>query len=186
MSAPVQIERSRRNRPPKRRATFTVNGDYTDLSQTTRFSIGGRPATGGFGRLNVAGDATLTHLDVFLTNGFGPRQGDQYPIVSYGARQGELPALTGLDPYFAANIDATGVRLDVTQTAADLTVMANSINTPATVVPGTFAMEWPPKSGRIQEFPELDRVAWLPLDRARAVIVGAQAAFLDRLAEHSP
>lgn len=57
---------------------------------------------------------------------------------------------------------------------------------PAAVVPGTFAMEWPPKSGRIQEFPELDRVAWLPLDRARAVIVGAQAAFLDRLAEHSP
>ncbi|MFD8519762.1 NUDIX domain-containing protein [Streptomyces capillispiralis] len=57
---------------------------------------------------------------------------------------------------------------------------------PATVVPGTFAMEWPPKSGRTQEFPELDRVAWFPLDRAREVIVSAQAAFLDRLAEHSP
>ncbi|MFF5160404.1 NUDIX domain-containing protein [Streptomyces sp. NPDC000348] len=57
---------------------------------------------------------------------------------------------------------------------------------PAAVVPGTFAMEWPPKSGRIQEFPELDRVAWFPLERAREVIVGAQAAFLDRLAEHSP
>ncbi|KES05848.1 DNA mismatch repair protein MutT [Streptomyces toyocaensis] len=56
---------------------------------------------------------------------------------------------------------------------------------PATVVPGTFGMEWPPKSGRIQEFPELDRVAWFPLDRAREVIVSAQAAFLDRLAEHS-
>lgn len=56
---------------------------------------------------------------------------------------------------------------------------------PATVVPGTFAMEWPPKSGRTQEFPELDRVAWFPLDRAREVIVSAQAAFLDRLAEHS-
>lgn len=57
---------------------------------------------------------------------------------------------------------------------------------PATVVPGTFAMEWPPRSGRIQEFPELDRVAWFALDRAREVIVSAQAAFLDRLAEHSP
>ncbi|MFE2281706.1 NUDIX domain-containing protein [Streptomyces sp. NPDC059454] len=57
---------------------------------------------------------------------------------------------------------------------------------PATVVPGTFAMEWPPKSGRIREFPELDRVAWFPLERAREVIVSAQAAFLDRLAEHSP
>ncbi|MER6279826.1 NUDIX domain-containing protein [Streptomyces sp. NPDC059688] len=56
---------------------------------------------------------------------------------------------------------------------------------PASVNPGTFRMEWPPRSGRIQEFPELDRVAWLGLDRAREVIITAQAAFLDRLAEHS-
>ncbi|MET9745553.1 MULTISPECIES: NUDIX domain-containing protein [Streptomyces] len=56
---------------------------------------------------------------------------------------------------------------------------------PAAVVPGTFRMEWPPKSGRTEEFPELDRVAWFPLDRAREVIVKAQAAFLDRLTEHS-
>ncbi|MEU1267827.1 NUDIX domain-containing protein [Streptomyces sp. NPDC005799] len=57
---------------------------------------------------------------------------------------------------------------------------------PATISPGTFTMEWPPKSGRNQEFPELDRVEWLTLDRAREVIVKAQSAFLDRLAEHSP
>ncbi|WP_399882357.1 NUDIX domain-containing protein [Streptomyces sp. BBFR51] len=56
---------------------------------------------------------------------------------------------------------------------------------PATVVPGTFRMEWPPKSGRMQDFPELDRVAWFAVDRAREVIVKAQTAFLDRLAEHS-
>jgi predicted NUDIX family NTP pyrophosphohydrolase len=56
---------------------------------------------------------------------------------------------------------------------------------PAAIEPGTFRMEWPPKSGRIQEFPELDRVAWFALEDARAVIVRAQAAFLDRLAEHS-
>jgi predicted NUDIX family NTP pyrophosphohydrolase len=56
---------------------------------------------------------------------------------------------------------------------------------PAAVVPGTFEMEWPPKSGRVQEFPELDRVEWCGLDRARAVIVPAQSAFLDRLVEHS-
>ncbi|WP_328784241.1 NUDIX domain-containing protein [Streptomyces canus] len=56
---------------------------------------------------------------------------------------------------------------------------------PATVVPGLFSMEWPPKSGQMREFPELDRVEWFGLDRARAVIVKAQAAFLDRLAEHS-
>ncbi|MBR8640315.1 NUDIX domain-containing protein [Streptomyces tuirus] len=57
---------------------------------------------------------------------------------------------------------------------------------PATIAPGTFRMEWPPRSGQLQEFPELDRVAWFGLDRGREVIVRAQAAFLDRLAEHSP
>ncbi|MCK8438176.1 NUDIX domain-containing protein [Streptomyces sp. D2-8] len=56
---------------------------------------------------------------------------------------------------------------------------------PATITPGTFRMEWPPRSGQFQEFPEVDRVAWFGLDRARVVIVKAQAAFLDRLAEHS-
>ncbi|MFI7502843.1 NUDIX domain-containing protein [Streptomyces sp. NPDC049687] len=56
---------------------------------------------------------------------------------------------------------------------------------PAAIDPGTFTMEWPPRSGRTQEFPELDRVAWYGLDRAREVIVPAQSAFLDRLTEHS-
>lgn len=56
---------------------------------------------------------------------------------------------------------------------------------PATIDPGTFQMEWPPKSGQLQDFPELDRVEWFGLERARTVIVKAQAAFLDRLAEHS-
>lgn len=56
---------------------------------------------------------------------------------------------------------------------------------PAELRAGTFTTEWPPRSGRHQEFPELDRVAWFPLDEAREVIVKAQTAFLDRLAEHS-
>lgn len=54
---------------------------------------------------------------------------------------------------------------------------------PATVVPGTFELEWPPRSGRTQEFPELDRVAWFPLAEAGEKIVRGQRAFLDRLAE---
>jgi predicted NUDIX family NTP pyrophosphohydrolase len=55
---------------------------------------------------------------------------------------------------------------------------------PATVVPGTFEMEWPPRSGRRETFPELDRVAWFGLAAAAEKIVGGQRAFLDRLAEH--
>lgn len=54
---------------------------------------------------------------------------------------------------------------------------------PGRVVPGTFEMEWPRGSGRIQRFPEIDRVAWFDLERAREKLVTAQRAFVDRLAE---
>ena len=52
---------------------------------------------------------------------------------------------------------------------------------PATAASNTFAMEWPPGSGRIREFPEIDRVEWFELAQARVKIKAAQAAFLDRL-----
>jgi predicted NUDIX family NTP pyrophosphohydrolase len=42
-------------------------------------------------------------------------------------------------------------------------------------------MEWPPRSGRVQGFPEIDRVAWFEPAVARTKINAAQAAFLDRL-----
>jgi predicted NUDIX family NTP pyrophosphohydrolase len=44
-------------------------------------------------------------------------------------------------------------------------------------------IEWPPRSGRRLEVPELDRAAWTGLDDARGLIVAAQAELLDRLAE---
>jgi len=45
----------------------------------------------------------------------------------------------------------------------------------------TFVTEWPPHSGRLQEFPEVDRAAWLPLPEARRKLIPAQAEFVDRL-----
>ena len=47
----------------------------------------------------------------------------------------------------------------------------------------TFTMEWPPRSGAMREFPEVDRAAWFSLEEARERINPAQAEFLDRLAE---
>jgi predicted NUDIX family NTP pyrophosphohydrolase len=47
----------------------------------------------------------------------------------------------------------------------------------------TFELEWPPRSGRMQEFPEIDRAAWFPLEAARAKLVKGQVPFLDRLRE---
>lgn len=45
----------------------------------------------------------------------------------------------------------------------------------------TFTMQWPPRSGQLREFPELDRVAWLPHGTARAKLLKGQRPFLDRL-----
>jgi predicted NUDIX family NTP pyrophosphohydrolase len=44
-----------------------------------------------------------------------------------------------------------------------------------------FSMEWPPKSGKHQEFPEIDRAEWFGMEPARVKILKGQAAFLDQL-----
>ncbi len=54
---------------------------------------------------------------------------------------------------------------------------------PARLDPGTFELEWPPRSGRRQAFPEIDRVAWFDLVTAKRKIVKGQAPLLDRLAD---
>jgi predicted NUDIX family NTP pyrophosphohydrolase len=53
----------------------------------------------------------------------------------------------------------------------------------ATTRSNTFVLEWPPRSGRLQEFPEIDRAAWLPVDEARTKLVRGQVPLLDRLLE---
>jgi predicted NUDIX family NTP pyrophosphohydrolase len=49
--------------------------------------------------------------------------------------------------------------------------------------PGTFTMEWPPRSGRTSEFPEIDRLAFFSLDEAKEKMNDRQAPLLDRLVE---
>jgi len=51
----------------------------------------------------------------------------------------------------------------------------------AACVSNTFDLEWPPRSGRIQQFPEIDRAAWVPVEVAREKLVKGQLPFLDRL-----
>jgi predicted NUDIX family NTP pyrophosphohydrolase len=52
---------------------------------------------------------------------------------------------------------------------------------PSTAVSNTYDVEWPPHSGVVQTFPEIDRVEWFDLDEARRRLKGAQVPFLDRL-----
>jgi predicted NUDIX family NTP pyrophosphohydrolase len=53
---------------------------------------------------------------------------------------------------------------------------------PAALRSNLFSMEWPPKSGRTSEFPEVDRADWFSLDAARTKLLKGQLGFLDRLA----
>lgn len=54
---------------------------------------------------------------------------------------------------------------------------------PTAIISNTFSVEWPPRSGRMEEFPEVDRAGWFPLAVARKKIHYGQISFLDQL-EH--
>jgi predicted NUDIX family NTP pyrophosphohydrolase len=47
----------------------------------------------------------------------------------------------------------------------------------------SFELEWPPRSGRLQTFPEIDRAAWFDMPTAQTKILPSQRPFLDRLTE---
>ncbi|MGW3121015.1 NUDIX domain-containing protein [Streptomyces sp. NPDC001107] len=103
--------------------------------------------------------------------------------TAWDAARREFQEELGLEPP-----DGEAVALGEVRQTGGKTVTAWAVEAdldPATIVPGTFRMEWPPRSGQTREFPELDRVEWFGLDHARDVIVKAQTTFLDRLAEHS-
>ncbi|MTJ65463.1 NUDIX domain-containing protein [Nocardia seriolae] len=55
---------------------------------------------------------------------------------------------------------------------------------PTLIVPGTFEMEWPPRSGRTAEFPEIDRVDWFDLTTAEDKLTKGQRPYLSRLRTH--
>jgi predicted NUDIX family NTP pyrophosphohydrolase len=53
---------------------------------------------------------------------------------------------------------------------------------PTTIVSNTFVLEWPPRSGRRQEFPEIDRAEWFPLELAKHKLVRGQVGLIEELA----
>jgi predicted NUDIX family NTP pyrophosphohydrolase len=54
---------------------------------------------------------------------------------------------------------------------------------PATLSSNLFELEWPPNSGQMQSFPEVDRAQWFAPDKARQKILPGQAPYIDRLLE---
>jgi predicted NUDIX family NTP pyrophosphohydrolase len=83
-------------------------------------------------------------------------------------------ALPSCEPRYLGEIrQRSGKRVSAWAQPGDLDV--------DTVASNTFELEWPPRSGRIREFPEVDRAEWFPLAAARERINPAQAELLDRL-----
>jgi predicted NUDIX family NTP pyrophosphohydrolase len=102
----------------------------------------------------------------------------------------------GEDPLTAARREfqeETGTRpegdatpLKPCRQAGGKTVLAFALHgefNPATLRSNTFKLEWPPRSGRFTEAPEVDRAAWFTLPEARAKIVGGQEPLLVELEE---
>jgi predicted NUDIX family NTP pyrophosphohydrolase len=96
------------------------------------------------------------------------------------AAEREFTEETGLQVPEGARVDLgeirqrSGKRVQVWAVRAD--------NLADGIVDGnTFEMEWPPRSGKTQCFPEIDRTAWMSPAEARVSLVAAQAVFLDRL-----
>ena len=102
---------------------------------------------------------------------------------------GEEPqaaALREFEEEIGSALDATGELVElgdvrqknrkvVTAWAAEGDVDASAVRS------NTFAMEWPPRSGQTQEFPEIDRAEWFTIEEARAKLNPAQAELLDRM-----
>jgi predicted NUDIX family NTP pyrophosphohydrolase len=130
-------------------------------------------------------------MEVFLVHPGGPfwRGKD---LGAWSIPKGEIDA--GEDPLAAARrelTEETGVAVEgdfialapVRQKGGKIVVAwAIEADCDASAITSiSFSMEWPPKSGKLHDFPEVDKAAWFALPEARKRINSAQAAFLDEL-----
>jgi predicted NUDIX family NTP pyrophosphohydrolase len=131
------------------------------------------------------------HLEVFLVHPGGPFWAKK-DAGSWSIPKGLVD--DGEDPEAAARrefAEETGLTMHgefrpltpVTQRGGK-TVYAWALEgdcDPAHVRSNTFTMEWPPRSGRQQAFPEIDRAAWFAADEALARVLPAQTPFIEEL-----
>ncbi|MEC3998230.1 NUDIX domain-containing protein [Actinacidiphila sp. DG2A-62] len=152
---------------------------------------GGRPGSGPGGD---PGDAPGHGIEVLLGHMGGPfwarRDAGAWTVVKGEYEPGETPEAAARREFteeLGLPVPAGALLpLGETRQSGGKTVTVWAVEgdlDPARAVFGTFTMEWPRGSGRLREFPELDRAAWLDLAAAREKIVAAQRVFLDRLAD---
>jgi predicted NUDIX family NTP pyrophosphohydrolase len=130
-------------------------------------------------------------IEVFLVHPGGPFWAKK-DLGAWSLPKGEF--LEGQDPLQAARrefteetglvIDGEFRRLEPVKQAGGKIVHAWAIESDCDtgkVRSNSFSMEWPPKSGRVQQFPEVDRAEWFSIPEARRRINARQVALLDQL-----
>lgn len=137
----------------------------------------------------------LLHRDrqVFLAHMGGPfwarKQEHAWSIPKGLVEPGDEPLATALRE-FEEEIGMPAPECDYVQLIAfrtssgkDLTIFGGSPDSPVAFLgSNTFEVEWPPRSGRVQSFPEVDRAEWFDLDEARSALVKGQHPALDAVA----
>jgi predicted NUDIX family NTP pyrophosphohydrolase len=132
------------------------------------------------------------HLEVFIAHMGGPfwvKKDDHAWSIPKGEYAVDQPALTAAKREFLEEIGINAPELDYLslgefrQSSGKVVTAfaAESDLEVAEVTSNTFALEWPPKSGKLQDFPEIDRAEWMPLREASRRLVKGQLPILAAL-----
>jgi predicted NUDIX family NTP pyrophosphohydrolase len=136
---------------------------------------------------------TARGVEVLLVHPGGPfwaKKDDGAWSIPKGAfEEGEDPlraALRECEEELGASVTGDFLPLEPIRQPSRKTVHAWAVTSdfdPALLRSNTFSMEWPPRSGKLREFPEVDRAEWFGLAEARRKILPGQTPFLDQLVE---
>ena len=122
----------------------TVAGNFTQTSAGTLYDqIGGTPASGLFGQVDVTGTATLAGIfSLSLVNGFSPSSGQTFDVMSFASATGDFVGFSGLSPFFTESLSSTGLDIEDAATQA-VDLAATSVTGPTTADVGqSITVNW--------------------------------------------
>ncbi|HVO91475.1 MAG TPA: NUDIX domain-containing protein [Terriglobales bacterium] len=129
-------------------------------------------------------------LEIFLVHPGGPfwakKDAGAWSIPKGEIAHGEEPLRAAKREFFEETgfaVDGNFRALDPIKQAGGKIVQAWAIEAdcdPAEIHSNSFSIEWPPKSGKTREFPEVDRAGWFGIGEARKKILAAQTGLIDQ------